>query len=606
MWTWAQRTTRDELNELKRKLEAIDHVQAIVEFTPDGTILTANENFLHAVGYTLAEIQGQHHRMFCDPTYVTSHQYGTFWHKLNRGEFDAGVYRRRGKGGKEVWIHASYNPLKDANGKVFKVVEFATDVTLQKLALAEFEGTLNAIHKVQAVIEFTLEGTVLIANENFLQAFGYTLAEIQGQHHRIFCDPTYAASQEYGTFWHKLNQGEFDAGIYRLRERNGKEIWIQASYNPIRDANGKVYKIAAFATDITSQQKTQADLEACMTEAQHCLAALAQGDFTQSMRGTYDGELQHIKESMNIALTNLSGTISTVRTAVGVVTAGSEQISRSSESLTARTREQASTLAETSSLMGDMTATVKHNADHSKLANELAIAARDIASQGGLITQKAVEAMGAINKSSTKIADVITLIDELSFQTNLLALNAAVEAARAGEHGRGFAVVATEVRSLAQRSATAAQEIKSMIHESMRRVSDGSNLVHQSGSTLEKIVESVKRVSDIIGKISAASQAQASGIDQVNNAVMRMEEATQRNAALVEEAISASQSMREQAQVLTSQVDTFKVHPDRQRAQHGYELLATSDMHPIGKSQDKALQRGGHQFPPVSRYSNAI
>ena len=490
--------------EFKETLNAINHVQAIIEFTPEGTIVTANENSLHTLGYSLVEIQGQHHRMLCDPAYAASPEHDMFWRKLNRGEYDAGIYRRQGKGGKDVWVHASYNPIKDRNGNVTKVIEFATDITLQKLAAAEFEGTLNAIHKVQAVIEFTLEGTILIANDNFLQVFGYSLAEIQGQHHRMLCDPAYAASQEHDMFWHKLNRGEFDVSVYRRRGKDGQDVWIQASYSPIRDANGKVYKIALFATDITLQRKTQADLEACMVEAQHCLGALAQGDLTQSMRGAYHGELGHIKTSMNIALANLSQTISTVRTAVNVVTAGSEQISKSSDALTERTREQASALTVTSASMEDMTSTVKRNADNAKQANQLAVVAHDIASRGGLITQRAVDAMGAINRSSTNIADIITVIDELASQTNLLALNAAVEAVRAGEQGRGFAVVAAEVRTLAQRSAAAAKEIKNMIHESIQRVSDGSDLVHQSGATLEEIVESVKQVSDIIAKISAA------------------------------------------------------------------------------------------------------
>ena len=561
MRPWRQKFQRRESCDLKEKVDAINNVQAVIEFNPDGIILTANENSLHAMGYSLSEVQGQHHRIFCDPMYGASRDYRAFWDKLNRGECDAGVFRRRGKGGKDVWPHASYNPIKDANGKVSKVIEFATDITLQKLQAAEFEDTLHALHKVQAVIEFSLDGTILIANENFLHAFGYTLIEIQGQHHRMFCDPIYAASCEYGAFWQKLNRGQFDAGVYRRRGKDGRDVWIQASYNPIRDATGRVYKIAKFATDITPQRNTQADLEACMAEAQRPLAALAQGDFTQNIGGTYHGELEHLKLSMNSALVHLSETIAAVHAAVDVVTAGSEQISQSSEDLALRTRELSSALKETSVSMGAMTSTVKHNADNSTQANQLAVVARDIASRGRLVTNKAVEAMGAINKSSTKIGDIITVIDEIASQTNLLALNAAVEAARAGEHGRGFAVVATEVRNLAQRSATAAKEIKSMIHESIQRVSEGSHLVHQSGTILEEIVDAVKRVSHIIAQISAASQEQATGIQQVNNAVRQMGHTTQRNAALVEGTISASQSMKEQAQALRCQVETFTVYP---------------------------------------------
>ncbi len=304
-------------------------------------------------------------------------------------------------------------------------------------------------------------------------------------------------------------------------------------------------------------------LEAVVTplhEAQTVLSALAAGDLTKQMIGTYQGEFEQMKTSLNSAMQTLSIAISTVRDAAETVTAGAEQITKGNEDLSQRTSEQAGSLEETSASMEEMTSTVKQNADNAKQANQLAIAARDIADKGGSVTTKAVEAMAEINKSSKKIADIITVIDEIAFQTNLLALNAAVEAARAGEHGRGFAVVAAEVRNLAQRSATAAKEIKGLINESIQRVTDGSELVNQSGKTLEEIVGSVKRVTDIIAEISAASQEQASGIDQVNKAIMQMDTATQQNAALVEETTSASQCMKDQARELMRQVEVFRVN----------------------------------------------
>ncbi|OQW33624.1 MAG: hypothetical protein A4E19_04370 [Nitrospira sp. SG-bin1] len=692
-----EHTTRNEHNEggrsmdtghteeLAAKLQAIDKVQAVIEFTMDGTVLTANENFLKTLGYTLPEIKGQHHRMFCDPAYTSSPEYQAFWAKLNRGEYDAGTYQRVGKGGKEVWIQAAYYPLMDSHGKPYKVVKYASDVTEkqteilhmrdelkvredimnvtsivseanlkgdimsvnekflqvskypkneligyghnttrhpdmpkevfkqmwatigrgqifrgvvknrakdgtpyyvdaviapfvdkktgkprkylgvryditeQEIARQNMKGIMDAIDISYASIEFNLDGTILTANENFLKTVGYTLDEIKGKHHRMFADPTYAASGEYQAFWAKLNRGEFDSGQYRRVGKGGKEVWIQASYNPVKDEMGRPFKVVKFATDITPQKKAQAELEACMTEAQKSLGALAEGDLTHMMAGTYQGELEKIKTSINAALSNLTHTISTVREAVEAVTAGSEQITKGSEDLSQRTSEQASALEETSASMEEMTSTVKQNADNAKQANQLAIAARDTADKGGAVTKKAVEAMGEINKSSKKIADIITVIDEIAFQTNLLALNAAVEAARAGEHGRGFAVVAAEVRNLAQRSATAAKEIKGLINESIQRVTDGSELVNQSGKTLEEIVSSVKRVTDIIAEISAASQEQASGIDQVNKAILSMDETTQQNAALVEETTSAAQSMKEQAKELLQQVEVFKV-----------------------------------------------
>ncbi len=448
----------------------------------------------------------------------------------------------------------------------------------------------NALSKVQAVIEFNLDGTIITANDNFLNTLGYSLDEIKGKHHRMFCEAAYANSQEYANFWAKLNRGELDSAVSRRLGKGGKEVWIQASYNPIMDTKGKVYKVAKFATDVTAQKKAQLELEVCIAEAQKSLGALAQGDLTQQMEGAYEGELEKIKESINAALTNLSHTITSVRDTVESVTSGSEQITKGSEDLSQRTSEQASALEETSASMEEMTSTVSQNAYNAKHANQLAIAARDIADKGGSVTARAVEAMGEINKSSRKIADIITVIDEIAFQTNLLALNAAVEAARAGEHGRGFAVVASEVRNLAQRAATAAKEIKDLINESIQRVTDGSELVNQSGKTLEEIVGSVKRVTDIIAEITAASQEQASGIDQVNRAITQMDDTTQQNAALVEETTSAAQSMKEQAVELLRQVEAFKVNvTDGHTAGHTAHQIKRDVAHSMPKPSVKPV-----------------
>jgi PAS domain S-box-containing protein len=462
----------------------------------------------------------------------------------------------------------------------------------------ESKYMMAAVGRAQAIIEFKMDGTILTANDNFLKTLGYTLDEIKGQHHRMFADPGYASSPEYAAFWAKLNRGEYDANVYRRLGKGGKEIWIQASYNPILDANGKVYKVVKFATDITPQKQAQAEVEKLISmaavgqlseriktdvffgapkeltesfnrlldaittplhDAQMALTALASNDLTRMMTGSYQGEFEQMKISMNSALKNLAETISAVRETTESVTTNAEHITAGNENLSQRTSEQASSIEETSASMEEMTSTVKQNADNAKQANQLAISAREIADRGGAVTIRAVEAMDEINKSSKKIADIITVIDEIAFQTNLLALNAAVEAARAGEHGRGFAVVAAEVRNLAQRSATAAKEIKGLINESIQRVNDGSALVNQSGKTLEDIVNSVKRVTDIIAEITAASQEQAVGIDQVNKAVMVVDETTQQNAALVEETTSASQSMKSQVAELFRRMSMFKL-----------------------------------------------
>jgi methyl-accepting chemotaxis protein len=233
--------------------QALDRVQAIIEFELDGTVISANGNFLRMFGYDLDEIVGKHHRIFCDPGYAESPQYTEFWQKLGRGEYDAAEFKRLTKGGQEIWLRASYTPVFGMEGKPVKVVKFATNVTASKLQTAEYEGKIEAINRVQAVIEFELDGTVISANENFLHIFGYRLEEIVGKHHRIFCDTGYADSPQYAKFWQKLGRGEYDAGEFKRINKDGSEVWLQASYNPIFDMDGKPLKIVKFASDITQE-----------------------------------------------------------------------------------------------------------------------------------------------------------------------------------------------------------------------------------------------------------------------------------------------------------------------------------------------------------------
>ncbi len=252
---------RKNISEMQAKLDAISKSQGVIEFNLDGTVITANENFLNVLGYTLSEAIGVHHRNFVEESYANSNEYRQFWEKLNRGEFDSGEYKRIAKGGKEVYIQASYNPMFDSNGKPYKVVKFATEITEQKLKNAEFEGKVDAISKSQGVIEFNLDGTVITANENFLNVMGYTLKEAVGVHHSNFVEKSYANSNEYRQFWEKLGRGEFDAGEYKRIGKGGKEIYIQASYNPIFDPEGKPYKVVKFATEITEQKLKNADFQ---------------------------------------------------------------------------------------------------------------------------------------------------------------------------------------------------------------------------------------------------------------------------------------------------------------------------------------------------------
>ena len=243
------------------QLDAISKAQAVIEFHLDGTVITANDNFLTAMGYALDDVVGQHHRMFVDPEYASSSDYTLFWDKLGRGEYVADEFKRIGRGGKEVWLQASYNPILDLNGKPFKVVKYATDITEAKVRNGDYQGQLAAISKAQAVIEFDLDGTVITANDNFLGVMGYALDDVVGQHHRMFVDPEFAMSPEYRQFWDKLGRGEYVADEFKRIGRGGKEVWLQASYNPILDLNGKPFKVVKYATDITEAKLRNADYQ---------------------------------------------------------------------------------------------------------------------------------------------------------------------------------------------------------------------------------------------------------------------------------------------------------------------------------------------------------
>jgi len=534
------------------QIDAISKSQAVIEFNLDGTILTANQNFLSTMGYSLDEIKGKHHRMFAEPDYANSREYDLFWQDLNQGNFASGEYKRVGKFGKEVWIQATYNPIMDQNGKPFKVVKFASDITAQKIQAADYSGQIEAISKSQAVIEFNMDGTIITANDNFLQTTGYTLAEIKGRHHSMFAEPEYGRSAEYSAFWDKLNRGEFDSGEYKRVGKHGKEVWIQASYNPIFDMNGQPFKVVKYAVDVTQRKQAVSAIKSA-------LLAMADGDLTNHIEQDFGAEFNVLVDSINELTAKLREMFTNITETAHSVFGASKELTEGSMDLSQRTESQAASLEETASAMEEITRTVQENASNASDATKSSTAAMNKASKGGKIVDDAIDAMGAIEKSSKKIADIISVIDEIAFQTNLLALNAAVEAARAGEQGRGFAVVASEVRNLAQRSASAAKEIKGLINDSVEAVSEGSSLVDNTGQTFKELIESVEEVVTMISQIEGASKEQAVGISEVSGAVSQMDEMTQRNSALVEQSSAASRSLEDEAHELLNLLSAFKV-----------------------------------------------
>jgi methyl-accepting chemotaxis protein len=412
------------------QIAAISRAQAVIAFQMDGTIITANDNFLKALGYTLAEIQGKHHSMFVEQTERGSAAYREFWARLNRGENQSAEYKRIGKGGREVWILASYNPVLDEKGKPFRVVKFATDVTSQKLSTVDLAGQIAAIGKSQAVIEFNMDGTVIGANQNFLKTVGYTLDEIRGRHHSMFVDPSERDGAAYREFWSALNRGEYQAAEYKRIGKGAKEVWIQASYNPILDLNGKPFKVVKYATDITAQVLVRMGNE----RVRGMMESVAAG------AEELNASVREISEAMTKSR-------ETASTAVGRVEAADAQAKR-------------------------------------------------------------------LNEAAQAMSGIVELIGNITGQINLLALNATIESARAGEAGRGFAVVASEVKNLATQAKQATDKIGQEI-ENLNGIS--GDVV----SALDSIKEAIQGVSEYVTATAAAVEEQSTVTGEMSSSMQR-------------------------------------------------------------------------------------
>jgi methyl-accepting chemotaxis protein len=439
--------------------------------------------------------------------------------------------------------------------------------------MTQLEETIAAVDRSQAVIEFHLDGTIITANANFLKTVGYSLAEIQGKHHRMFVESSYGHSAAYDDFWKTLNSGEFLADKFMRLGKGGKEIWIQGAYNPIFDATGKPYKVIKFATDITAievermrneaeRERSDAEQSAVVATLAESLTKLARGDLTARIEAHFDGRYQQLKTDFNAAIDSLRDTMRGIAAAAGGLQSGSNEIASASNDLSKRTEQQAASLEETAAALDEITATVRRSAEGAKQASTAANGARVDATRSGDVMRDAVSAMGEIEQSSSQITQIIGVIDEIAFQTNLLALNAGVEAARAGDAGRGFAVVAQEVRALAQRSADAAKEIKTLIASSTSQVERGVRLVGETGQALTGIVAKVAEMDTLISEIAQSSQEQATGLNSVNAAVNQMDQVTQQNAAMVEEATAAASNLRSEASELARMVSSFETGSD--------------------------------------------
>ena len=412
------------------KIAASSRAQAVIEFKLDGTVVAANENFCRALGYSLAEIEGKHHSLFVPPAERDGAAYREFWARLNRGDYQAGEFKRIGKGGREVWILASYNPLLDESGKPYGVVKFATDVTAEKLKNADLAGQLAAIDKAQAVIEFNMDGTIITANGNFLATLGYSLAEIQGKHHSMFVEPTERDGAAYREFWAALNRGQYQAAEYKRIGKGGKEVYIQASYNPILDLNGKPFKVVKYATDTTRQV---------------------------------------------------------------LVRMGNERVRGMMESVAAGSEE--------------LNASVREISEAMTKSRETAMSAVDQVAAADAQAQRLTEAAQAMS-------GIVEMINSITGQINLLALNATIESARAGEAGRGFAVVASEVKSLANQAKQATDKIG-------QEIGSLNGISGDVVSALGSIKQAINNVSEYVTSTAAAVEEQSTVTNEMSTSMQR-------------------------------------------------------------------------------------
>ncbi len=551
---------------------AFDRSQIRIVFDADGRVIDANDNFLTQFDYSDQTLKSLSHDAIIEQSDADGSGFEAIAKCLVEDRFVARQIYCRNALNEKTMLQANYNPIFDGSGCLAKAVMFATIASSQRLSDSSSDSgqIVSAMMANQPCVQFSVDGSILSANDLFLDLLGYEAKALVGQDQSLLVASDQAVAAQYLRVWEGLAAGRSAMGKFEHTTQHGEALWLQVQYFPVLDSVGQTVRVVAFAQDVTASDRVDEQLLAATAQKEAAqaqmivvatarLASIAKGDLKARIDVPLDPAFDALKSQFNQTLDGLAQTLSAMAQSAAALRSGTQEIAGASDDLSRRTEQQAASLEQTAAALDELTATVARSSEGARKVSGAMTDARSDASSSGTVVQNAVKAMGEIEQSSRQISQIVGVIDEIAFQTNLLALNAGVEAARAGEAGRGFAVVASEVRSLAQRCGEAAKEIKDLIRASSSQVEAGVKLVGAAGESLGRIVTNIAEIDALMADIASSSSEQSAGLTEVNTAVNQMDQVTQQNAAMVEQLTAAVSSLQNETVTMTECMSRFTV-----------------------------------------------